>query len=34
MLSLLGEGDITAEELHRLKEAIAQAEAAAETEES
>ena len=34
MLSLLGEGDITAEELQRLKEAIAQAEAAAETEES
>jgi len=34
MLSLLGEGDITAEELQRLKEAIAQAEAAAEVEES
>ncbi len=34
MLSLLGEGDITAEELQRLKLAIAQAEAAAETEES
>ena len=34
MLSLLGEGDITAEELQRLKEAIAQAEAAAESEES
>jgi predicted transcriptional regulator len=34
MLSLLGEGDITAEELQRLKEAIAQAEAAAEMEES
>jgi hypothetical protein len=34
MLSLLGEGDITPEELQRLKEAIAQAEAAAETEES
>ena len=34
MLSLLGEGDITAEELQRLKDAIAQAEAAAETEGS
>ena len=34
MLSLLGEGHITAEELQRLKEAIAQAEAAAESEES
>ena len=34
MLFLLGEGDITAEELQRLKEAIAQAEAAAESEES
>ena len=34
MLSLLGESDITAEELQRLKEAIAQAEAAAESEES
>jgi predicted transcriptional regulator len=34
MLSLLGEGDITPEELRRLKDAIAQAEAAAETEES
>lgn len=34
MLSLLGEGDITPEELQRLKEAIAQAEATAETEES
>lgn len=34
MLSLLGEGDITPEELQRLKDAIAQAEAAAETEES
>ena len=33
MLSLLGEGDITAEELQRLKEAIAQAETAAETED-
>jgi predicted transcriptional regulator len=34
MLSLLGEGDITPEELQRLKDAIAQAEAAAESEES
>lgn len=34
MLSLLGEGDITHEELERLKEAIAQAEASAETEGS
>jgi predicted transcriptional regulator len=34
MLSLLGEGDISAEELQRLKEAIALAEAAAEKEES
>ena len=34
MLSLLGEGDITPEELQRLKKAIAQAEAAAETKES
>jgi predicted transcriptional regulator len=33
MLSLLGEGDITPEELQRLKDAIAQAEAAAESEE-
>ncbi len=32
MLSLLGESDITQEELQRLKEAIAQAEAAAESE--
>ncbi|WP_035348860.1 BlaI/MecI/CopY family transcriptional regulator [Edaphobacter aggregans] len=34
MLSLLGDGDITPQELQRLKEAIAQAEATAETEES
>ena len=34
MLSLLGEGDITPEELRRLKKAIAQAEADAEAEES
>jgi predicted transcriptional regulator len=34
MLSLLGDGDITVEELQRLKQAIAQAEAAAESEES
>ena len=34
MLSLLGEGDITPDELQRLKEAIAQAEAAVESEES
>ena len=32
MLSLLGEGDITLDELHRLKEAIAEAEAAAQEE--
>ena len=34
MLSLLGDGEITPEELQRLKEAIAQAEAATEAEES
>jgi predicted transcriptional regulator len=34
MLSLLGDGEITAEELQRLKGAIAQAEAAVESEES
>ena len=34
MLSLLGDGNITLDELQRLKEAIAQAEAAAESEES
>ena len=34
MLSLLGEGDITPEELQRLKSAIAQAEATAKTEGS
>jgi predicted transcriptional regulator len=34
MLSLLGDGEITAEELQRLKGAIAQAEAAGESEES
>ena len=34
MLSLLGEGDVSQEELQRLKEAIAQAEAAAAKEES
>jgi predicted transcriptional regulator len=34
LLSLLGEGDITSEELQHLKEAIAQAEAASESEES
>ena len=34
MLSLLGEGDITAEELQRLKEAIAHAEATAEKEDA
>jgi hypothetical protein len=32
MLSLLGDGEITADELQRLKNAIAQAEAAAEVE--
>ena len=34
MLSLLGDGEITADELQRLKDAIAQAEAAVESEES
>ena len=34
MLSLLGEGDITPDELQRLKEAIAQAEAASAEEEA
>ena len=34
MLSLLGEGDITLDELQRLKEAIAEAEASAQQEES
>ena len=34
MLSLLGDGKITPEELRRLKDAIAQAEAAVESEES
>jgi predicted transcriptional regulator len=34
MLSLLGEGDITSEELQRLKEAIAHAEATAEKEDA
>jgi len=34
MLSLLGDGEITPEELQRLKEAIAQAEAATEAEGS
>jgi predicted transcriptional regulator len=33
MLSLLGDGEITPEELQRLKDAIAEAEAAAESEE-
>ena len=33
MLSLLGDGEITPEELQRLKDAIAEAEAAAELEE-
>jgi len=33
MLSLLGDGEITSEELQRLKDAIAEAEAAAESEE-
>ena len=33
MLSLLGDGEITPEELQRLKDAIAEAEAAAEPEE-
>jgi predicted transcriptional regulator len=33
MLSLLGDGEITPEELQRLKDAIADAEAAAESEE-
>ena len=34
MLSLLGDGEITPEELQRLKDAIAEAEAAAESEEN
>ena len=34
MLSLLGDGEITPEELQRLKSAIAEAEAAAESEEN
>jgi predicted transcriptional regulator len=34
MLSLLGEGEITLDELQRLKNAIAEAEAAAEAEEA
>jgi predicted transcriptional regulator len=34
MLSLLGDGEVTLDELQRLKEAIAEAEAAAQKEES